>query len=106
MCIRDSSGTVSEITTITAPNGATQTAVVIVPDGEQKVDPAIAPPEVTDYKLSLIHLSSLWFACLCEHLGDLREPLGQVPTAIVGEEQGAPVLLGQNLPMDPVLRCV
>lgn len=28
------SGTVSEITTITAPNGATQTAVVIVPDGE------------------------------------------------------------------------
>ena len=44
------SGTVSEITTITAPNGATQIAVVIVPDGEQKVDPAIAPPEVTDYK--------------------------------------------------------
>ena len=44
------SGTVSEITTITAPNGATQTAVVIVPDGEQKVDPAIAPPEVADYK--------------------------------------------------------
>ena len=44
------SGTVSEITTITAPNGAPQTAVVIVPDGEQKVDPAIAPPEVTDYK--------------------------------------------------------
>ena len=44
------SGTVSEITTITAPNGATQTAVVIVPDGEQKVDPAIAPPEVMDYK--------------------------------------------------------
>ena len=44
------SGKVSEITTITAPNGATQTAVVIVPDGEQKVDPAIAPPEVTDYK--------------------------------------------------------
>ena len=44
------SGTVSEITTITAPNGATQTAVVIVPDGEQKVAPAIAPPEVTDYK--------------------------------------------------------
>ena len=24
--------------------------MVIVPDGEQKVDPAIAPPEVTDYK--------------------------------------------------------
>ena len=44
------SGTVSEITTITAPNGAPQTAVVNVPDGEQKVDPAIAPPEVTDYK--------------------------------------------------------
>ena len=44
------SGTVSEITTITAPNGATQTAVVIVPDGEQKVDPSIAPPQVTDLK--------------------------------------------------------
>ena len=44
------SGTVSEITTITAPNGATQTAVVIVPDGEQKVDPSIAPPQVTDMK--------------------------------------------------------
>ena len=44
------SGTVSEITTIPAPTGATQTAVVIGPDGEQKVDPAIAPPEVTDYK--------------------------------------------------------
>ena len=36
------SGTVAEITTITAPNGAKQTAVVITPDGEQKVDPAIA----------------------------------------------------------------
>ena len=44
------SGTVSEITTITAPNGATPTAVVIRPHREQKVDPALAPPEVTDYK--------------------------------------------------------
>ena len=44
------SGTVDSIVTITAPNGAAQTAVVIIPDGEQKVDPAIAPPEVTDYK--------------------------------------------------------
>ena len=37
------SGTVKAISTY-------RTAVVIVPDGEQKVDPAIAPPEVTDYK--------------------------------------------------------
>ena len=44
------SGTVSEITTITAPNGATQTAVVITPDGQQTVDPSIAPPQVTDMK--------------------------------------------------------
>ena len=44
------SGTVDSITTITAPNGAVQTAVVIIPDGEQKVDPAIAPPVVTDLK--------------------------------------------------------
>ena len=44
------SGKVQSITTITAPNGAKQTAVVIIPDGEQKVDPAIQPPEVTDLK--------------------------------------------------------
>jgi electron transport complex protein RnfC len=44
------SGIVDGITTITAPNGAVQTAVVIIPDGEQKVDPAIAPPVVTDLK--------------------------------------------------------
>ena len=44
------SGTVDSITTITAPNGAVQTAVVIIPDGEQKVDPAVAPPVVTDLK--------------------------------------------------------
>ena len=44
------SGTVSEITTITGSNGSIQTAVVIVPDGEQKVDPSIAPPQVTDLK--------------------------------------------------------
>ena len=44
------SGTVDGIITITAPNGAPQTAVVIIPDGEQKVDPAIKAPEVTDLK--------------------------------------------------------
>lgn len=44
------SGKVDSITTITAPDGAVQTAVVIIPDGEQKVDPSIAPPEVTDLK--------------------------------------------------------
>ena len=44
------SGIVDGITTITAPNGAVQTAVVIIPDGEQKVDPAIKAPEVTDLK--------------------------------------------------------
>jgi len=44
------SGTVSEITTITAPNGAVQTAVVIVPDGKQEKDPGIAPPNVSDMK--------------------------------------------------------
>ncbi len=44
------SGTVDSITTITAPNGAVQTAVVIIPDGEQKVDPTIAPPVVNDLK--------------------------------------------------------
>ncbi len=42
------SGTVESITTITAPNGAPQTAVVIIPDGKQTVDPAIKPPVVTD----------------------------------------------------------
>ncbi len=44
------SGTVDSIITITAPNGAPQTAVVIIPDGKQEVDPAIKPPEVTDLK--------------------------------------------------------
>lgn len=44
------SGTVTEITTITAPNGAAQQAVVITPDGQQTVDPSIAPPQVTDMK--------------------------------------------------------
>ncbi len=44
------SGKVDGITTIVAPNGAVQTAVVIIPDGEQKVDPAIQPPVVTDLK--------------------------------------------------------
>jgi len=44
------SGIVDGITTITAPNGAPQTCVVIIPDGEQKVDPAVKAPEVTDLK--------------------------------------------------------
>jgi len=44
------SGIVDGITTITASNGAVQTAVVIVPDGKQTVDPAIQPPVVTDLK--------------------------------------------------------
>ena len=44
------SGIVDSITTITGSNGAPQTAVVIIPDGEQKVDPSIAPPTVTDLK--------------------------------------------------------
>lgn len=44
------SGTVAEITTIIGPNGAPQQAVVIEPDGQQTVDPAIAPPQVTDLK--------------------------------------------------------
>jgi len=44
------SGTVDSITTITAPNGAPQTAVVIIPDGKQTVDPSVAPPTVTDLK--------------------------------------------------------
>ena len=44
------SGKVDSVISITAPNGAPQTAVVIIPDGEQTVDPAIAPPVVTDLK--------------------------------------------------------
>ncbi|MFI3253727.1 MAG: electron transport complex subunit RsxC [Eubacteriales bacterium] len=44
------SGTVDSITTIVGGNGAKQQAVVIIPDGEQTVDPAIAPPEITDMK--------------------------------------------------------
>ena len=44
------SGTVTEITTITAPNGAAQQAVVITTDGQQTVDPSIDPPQVTDMK--------------------------------------------------------
>ena len=35
------SGTVDSIITITAPNGAPQTAVVIIPDGKQTVDPGL-----------------------------------------------------------------
>ena len=41
------SGTVAEISTMVGSNGSTQTTVVITPDGEQKVDPSIAPPQVT-----------------------------------------------------------
>ena len=37
------SGTVAEISTMVGSNGSTQTTVVITPDGEQKVDPSIAP---------------------------------------------------------------
>ena len=44
------SGIVDSITTITGSNGAKQTAVVIIPDGAQTVDPAVAPPQVTDLK--------------------------------------------------------
>ena len=42
------SGTVDAVTTITAPNGAKQTAVVIIPDGKQTISPDIKPPVVTD----------------------------------------------------------
>ena len=44
------SGKVDGITTIIGSNGSKQTAVVIIPDGEQTPDPAVAPPEVTDLK--------------------------------------------------------
>ena len=44
------SGTVAEISTMVGSNGSTQTTVVITPDGEQKVDPSIALPQVTDFK--------------------------------------------------------
>lgn len=44
------SGTVAEISTMVGSNGSTQTTVVITPDGEQKVAPSIAPPQVTDFK--------------------------------------------------------
>lgn len=42
------SGVVEDIITTTSSNGATQTAVVVVPDGKQTVDPAVKPPVVTD----------------------------------------------------------
>lgn len=38
------SGKVDGITTIIGSNGSKQTAVVIIPDGEQTPDPAVAPP--------------------------------------------------------------
>ena len=44
------SGTVAEISTMVGSNGSTQTTVVITPDGQQTVDPSIAPPQVTDMK--------------------------------------------------------
>ena len=43
------SGTVTELRAIYYSNGRTDTAIVIEPDGEQTVDPSIAPPEITDY---------------------------------------------------------
>ncbi|MBR3160544.1 MAG: electron transport complex subunit RsxC [Atopobiaceae bacterium] len=43
------SGTVREIRSIHYSDGRSDEAVVIVPDGEQTVDSAICPPEVTDY---------------------------------------------------------
>lgn len=42
------SGVVEALTTLKAPNGEEHAAVIIIPDGEQKLDPAIRPPEVTD----------------------------------------------------------
>jgi len=43
------SGTVKEIRAIHYSNGVSDEAVVIEPDGEQTVHPAIEPPEVTDF---------------------------------------------------------
>ena len=43
------SGTVKEIRAIHYSDGRSDQAVVIVPDGEQTVDEAIRPPQVTDY---------------------------------------------------------
>lgn len=43
------SGTVSALDTLRYPNGASVQTVVIQPDGEQTVDPAVKKPEVTDY---------------------------------------------------------
>ena len=42
------SGTVSGIETVVGSNGAVMEAVVIVPDGQQTVDPSVQPPVVTD----------------------------------------------------------
>lgn len=42
------SGVVESIAAYTAPNGAVQTEVVILPDGKQTVDPSVKPPVVTD----------------------------------------------------------
>ena len=44
------SGLVSELTTIVGSNGSVQNAVVIVPDGNQSIDPSIAAPVITDLK--------------------------------------------------------
>ena len=44
------SGIVDSVTVTRATNGAKQTTVIIIPDGEQKVDPSIKPPVVTDLK--------------------------------------------------------
>ncbi|MBQ3134972.1 MAG: electron transport complex subunit RsxC [Oscillospiraceae bacterium] len=42
------SGVVEGLTTLTAPNGAGQSAVVIVPDGNQTISPDVRPPVVVD----------------------------------------------------------
>ena len=94
------SGTVSEITTITAPNGATQTAVVIVPDGEQKVDPAIAPPEVTDYKsfvdaIRASGLVGLGGAGFPTHV-KISSGVGKVDTLILNGAECEPYITSDN----------
>ncbi len=42
------SGTVQELTTVMMPNGRAVPALVILPDGAQTLDAAVAPPTVTD----------------------------------------------------------
>lgn len=42
------SGTVASVDTVHSSNGSSVAAVVITPDGQQTVDPAVKPPVVTD----------------------------------------------------------